>query len=110
MSFNCSLRSTWGLQGMHADGSKATGFKSMVVAQFTGIGLQKDDNAFLIYNPATGTYNDKNSAPTTLYNQPTLPLYINQEAVYNPTYGTYHIRASNDAFHTGSVCICYWFL
>jgi hypothetical protein len=28
-----------------ADGDKATGFKSMVVAQFTGIGLQKDDNA-----------------------------------------------------------------
>ena len=96
--FNCSLRSVYGMCGLHADGTKATGFKSMVVAQFTGIGLQKDDNAFLIYNPATGTYNDKNSAPTTLYNQPTLPLYINQEAVYNPTYGTYHIRASNDAF------------
>ena len=33
--------------GMHADGSKATGFKSMVVAQFAGIGLQKDNNAFV---------------------------------------------------------------
>jgi hypothetical protein len=29
---------------------KATGFKSMVVAQFTGIGLQKDDNAFVLYD------------------------------------------------------------
>ena len=96
--FNCSLRSVYGMCGLHADGTKATGFKSMVVAQFTGIGLQKDDDAFLIYNPSTGVYNDKNSAPTTLYNQPTLPLYINQEAVYNPTYGTYHIKASNDAF------------
>jgi hypothetical protein len=27
--------------GLLADGNKATGFKSMVVAQFTGIGLQK---------------------------------------------------------------------
>ena len=36
--------------GLHADGSKATGFKSMVVAQYTGIGLQKDDNAFVRYN------------------------------------------------------------
>ena len=35
--FNISLRSTWGMQGMHADGSKSTGFKSMVVAQFTGV-------------------------------------------------------------------------
>jgi hypothetical protein len=41
-----------------ADGSKATGFKSMVVAQFTGIGLQKDDNAFLKYNSTTGVYDD----------------------------------------------------
>ena len=48
--FNISLRSVFGMCGMHADGDKATGFKSMVVAQFTGIGLQKDDNAFVIYN------------------------------------------------------------
>jgi vacuolar-type H+-ATPase subunit B/Vma2 len=40
-----------------ADGDKATGFKSMVVAQFTGIGLQKDDNAFVLYdNENTGVY------------------------------------------------------
>ena len=45
--FNLSLRSVFGMNGLHADGQKATGFKSMVVAQFTGIGLQKDDNAFL---------------------------------------------------------------
>ena len=44
--FNVSLRSVFGACGLHADGSAATGFKSMVVAQFTGIGLQKDDNAF----------------------------------------------------------------
>ena len=48
--FNISLRSVFGMCGMEADGSKATGFKSMVVAQFTGIGLQKDDNAFVKYN------------------------------------------------------------
>ena len=33
--------STFGMCGMHADGSKATGFKSPVVVQFTGIGLRK---------------------------------------------------------------------
>ena len=44
--FNLSLRSVFGMNGLHADGQKATGFKSMVVAQFTGIGLQNDDNAF----------------------------------------------------------------
>ena len=44
------MRSVWGMQGMHADGSKATGFRSMVVAQFTGVSLQKDDRAFVKYN------------------------------------------------------------
>ena len=35
--FNCSIRSVYGLCGMWADGAKADGFKSMVVAQFTGV-------------------------------------------------------------------------
>ena len=43
--FNCSLRSVYGMNGMIADGAKATGFRSMVVAQFTGISLQKDDRS-----------------------------------------------------------------
>ena len=34
----------------------------MVVAQFTGIGLQKDDKAFVIYKPATGNYIDSVNA------------------------------------------------
>ena len=34
--FNLSLRSVWGMNGMHADGSKATGFKSMVVKPVHG--------------------------------------------------------------------------
>ena len=50
--FNISLRSTWGTCGMHADGSKSTGFKSMVVAQFTAISLQKDDRCLLYTSPS----------------------------------------------------------
>ena len=34
--FNCSIRSTWGICGIWANGLKATGFKSMVIAQYTG--------------------------------------------------------------------------
>ena len=55
-AFNLSLRSVWGMNGMHANGAKATGFKSMVVAQFTGLSLQKDDRAFVRYNASTGNY------------------------------------------------------
>ena len=48
--FNVSLRSVYGMNGMHADGSRADGFRSMVVAQFTAVSLQKDDRAFVKYN------------------------------------------------------------
>ncbi|BCU98211.1 MAG: hypothetical protein CM15mV20_3100 [uncultured marine virus] len=66
--FNLSLRSEFGMCGLNADGAKATGFKSMVVAQFTGISLQKDDNAFVIYDEATGDY--QTNSQTALANRP----------------------------------------
>lgn len=87
--FNVSLRSVYGMCGLHADGSKATGFKSVVVAQFTGIGLQKDDNAFVLYNPESGTFADRTNNPN---------LYSNSRARFKPEYENYHIKASNDAF------------
>ncbi len=85
--FNCSLRSVWGVNGMHADGARATGFKSMVVAQFTGISLQKDDRAFVRYNPSTGSYDDAGSG-----------AHIDGTARYKKGWRHCHIKASNDAF------------
>ena len=79
--------------GLFADGKKATGFKSMVVAQFTGIGLQKDDNAFVVYNndsPATGQYDDSTQPGNE-------NLSTNSKAIYKPSYRNYHIKCSNDA-------------
>ena len=87
--FNCSLRSVYGMCGLHADGSKADGFKSMVVAQFTGIGLQKDDNAFVKYNPTSGVYEDSTAVSN---------LHTDSRALYKPSYTNFHIKASNDAF------------
>ena len=88
--FNCSLRSVYGMCGMHADGSKATGFKSMVVAQYTGVGLQKDNNAFLFYNETNGQY-DTNATVADSEK----PLYLNSKAVYRPSYENYHVKCSN---------------
>ena len=85
--FNISLRSTWGICGMHADGSRATGFKSMVVAQYTGISLQKDDGAFFEYDTNTNTYVN---IAGKLYHKD-----IN--AIYKPAQRSYHIKASNRA-------------
>ena len=53
--FNCSLRSDYGMCGMFLDGAKVTGFKSMVVAQFTNVSLQKDMNAWEVYQ--SGSWN-----------------------------------------------------
>jgi hypothetical protein len=87
--FNVSLRSVFGMCGIHADGDKADGFKSIVIAQFTGIGLQKDNNAFIRFNPKTGIYEDTTIVPN---------LSADSRAVYKPTYENFHIKASNDAF------------
>ena len=92
--FNISLRSVYGMCGMEADGSKATGFKSMVVAQFTGIGLQKDDKAFVKYNedsPATGTYDDNTVAGNE-------NISNSSRARYKPTYRNFHVKVSNNSF------------
>jgi hypothetical protein len=89
--FNLSLRSVYGMCGVLADGSKASGFKSMVIAQFTGIGLQKDDNAFVLYNPDSGTYQDSSIPGNET-------LSTNSRSLYKPTYKNFHIKAINDAF------------
>ena len=88
--FNVSLRSVYGACGLVADGAKATGFRSMVVAQYTGIGLQKDDNAFTVYSSTDGKYSYQSSASE--------PLSTNSRAVYKPEFANYHIKVINDAF------------
>lgn len=88
--FNVSLRSVFGMCGLHADGDKATGFKSMVVAQFTGIGLQKDPNAFVKYDPTSGAYLDKTASGNE-------NITSDSRAKYKPSYENFHIKASNDA-------------
>ena len=86
--FNISLRSVFGMNGMHADGSKADGFKSMVVAQFTGVSLQKDDNAFCKFDQATGSFKFAATVPN---------IHSDADAKYRPEYYNYHIKASNNS-------------
>lgn len=104
--FNCSLRSVWGMNGMHADGSKASGFRSMVVAQFTAVSLQKDDRAFVKYNPSTRDYNGVNyttvyggDLPTGASQTDTEKVYhLDPDAIYRQGWETSHIKVSNDSF------------
>jgi len=87
--FNLSLRSVWGMNGMHADGSKATGFKSMVVAQFTGLSLQKDDRAFVRFDESTGNYLVATAGDGA---------HLDGFARYRKGWGHTHVLCSNDSF------------
>ena len=104
--FNISMRSVWGMQGMHADGSKATGFRSMVVAQFTAISLQKDDRAFVKYNTTSRLYEGiaytkvtgaALSSGSSATNS-TQVYHLDSDARYREGWETSHIKGTNDAF------------
>ena len=104
--FNISLRSVYGMNGMHADGSKASGFRSMVVAQFTGVSLQKDDRAFVKYNPTSRIYEGLSTtkvAGATLSSQSSSTnigsvYHLDPRAIYRNGWESSHIKASNDSF------------
>ena len=104
--FNISLRSVFGMNGMHADGSKATGFRSMVVAQFTAVGLQKDDRAFVKYNESSRVYEGISVSKVTgaalasgsSSTDATKVYHLDSEAQYRIGWESSHIKASNDSF------------
>ena len=92
--FNCSLRSTWGICGIWANGLKATGFKSMVIAQYTGVSLQKDDRAFIRYDEFTNTFNQASLKDAF----DSIPYHTKGDSFYKDEWRNFHVRASEDAF------------
>lgn len=87
--FNCSIRSEYGLGGIHADGSKVEGLKSMVTANFTGVSLQKDMNSWELYSGSSWVP------------MPNYTTYISSDpnnVRMKPTRRSFHIRAINNAF------------
>jgi len=92
--FNCSIRSTWGICGMWADGSMVTGFKSMVVAQYTGVSLQKDDRAFIRYDRFNNTWNQASLSDAFA----TVPYHTKGDAFWKDDWRNFHIKCTDDAF------------
>lgn len=86
--FNCSVRSIFGLNGLWADGSRVSGFKSMVTANFTQVSLQTDPNCF---------------APTTYFQDPPTNKQSGEGKQYKICttdefkYRHFGMRGSNDA-------------
>ena len=69
--YNISLRSTLGMCGLFADGSRNEGFSSCVIAQYTAISMQKDMTCWEIYSGGTwgavNNYDDYiNASPNDL--------------------------------------------
>ena len=103
--FNISMRSIWGMSGLHADGSKADGFRSIVVAQFTGVSLQKDDRAFVQYIPSNRAYSSTLStskvtgADLSAGSSSSGRVYhLESDSVYRSGWESSHIKITNDAF------------
>ena len=48
--FQCSVRSDYGMGRLWADGTKVSGFKSFVLANYTGVSLQKDMTCWQKYS------------------------------------------------------------
>lgn len=86
--YNMSIRSTLGMGGVFADGSKVSGFKSMVIAQYTSISLQNDHTCWQKYD---------GGAWTTVASIAEL-LSLRQDNIrINPQKRHYHVRAINSA-------------
>jgi len=92
--FNVSIRSTWGICGIWANGLKATGFKSVVIAQYTGVSLQKDDRSFIRYDEYTNTWNQASLTDAFA----TVPYHTKGDAYWKDEWRNFHVRASEDAF------------
>ena len=92
--YNCSIRSVLGLCGVTADGAAVAGsFRSMVIAQFTGVSLQKDMRCWQKYTGGDpGTW--------TNYTQAEYSAYIAADpnnVRMDPRRLSHHIRAVNNA-------------
>ena len=86
--YNCSIRSLYGMCGVFADGAQVEGFKSMVIAQYTAISLQKDMRCWQRYR----------SGAWSTINQSDYDQYINEtpdNVRMDPRYRSVHIRCVN---------------
>ena len=92
--FNCSIRSTWGICGIWANGLKATGFKSVVIAQYTGVSLQQDDRSFIRYDEYSNTWNQASLTDAFA----TVPYHTKGDSYWKDDWRNFHVRASEDAF------------
>lgn len=84
--FNISMRSVWGMCGLMSDGAQSTGLRSMVLAQYTGISLQRDDRAFILNGNTTNLVEDPDQR------------HSDSLAEYRDDWRHYHVKSRNNSF------------
>ena len=94
--YNASIRSTLGLCGVFCNGAVVEGFRSCVIAQFTGVSLQNDfsvqngGTCWQIYNEGTDTWGNLDDFATYRTANP-------DNVRMNANRRSFHIRAINRA-------------
>lgn len=91
--FNTSIRSNYGLSGIYADGAKPGGFRSIVVAQFTGVSLQRDLSCWQKYDSGQDTKWSSNYFANYADYISSSPNSVRM----HPSRRSFHIRAVNNA-------------
>ncbi len=86
--FNCSVRSIFGLNGLWANGSRVSGFKSMVTANFTQVSLQTDPNCFVANTYFEDPPSSRDDAEGKKYRESSADKF---------KYRHFGVRGSNDA-------------
>ena len=66
----------------------------MVVAQYTGVSLQKDDRAFIRYDRFNNTWNQASLTDAFA----TVPYHTKGDAFWKDEWRNYHIKCTDDAF------------
>lgn len=86
--YNTSIRSILGLCGVFANGDVVEGFKSVVIAQFTGVSLQTDLSCWQEYD--AGSWSVSTDYDTLISKDP-------DDVRMRPGRRSFHIRAANNA-------------
>jgi hypothetical protein len=66
----------------------------MVIAQYTGVSLQKDDRAFIRYDEYSNTWNQASLTDAFA----TVPYHAKGDSYWKDEWRNFHVRASEDAF------------
>ena len=88
--YNTSIRSIYGLCGVFANGAVSSGFRSMVIAQFTGVSLNKDLTCWQEYTGGRWQNTLNDYVEDYIKGDP-------NDLRMDPFRRSFHIRAVNDS-------------